>query len=90
MPLSIADAPQTSMAIVDDLMAKAFAPGREPRSGSYKAGVRALLQSQVVGGQAVANPFPRGSAEADAFWAGVEEGKVIWELANRASSEGTP
>jgi hypothetical protein len=86
MSISVTEDPITSLAIVDDLMAKAFAPGREPRSGSYKAGVRALLQSQGMFGQVVANPFPRGSAEADAFWAGVEEGKAIWELANTAPS----
>ena len=28
---------------VDDLMRKAFAPGRDSRSAEYKAGVRAML-----------------------------------------------
>lgn len=69
---------------VDELMAKAFSPGREPRSGAYKAGVRALLQSRSGRSSAPTCPFARGSAEADAFWSGAEEGKAIWS-ALRAS-----
>jgi hypothetical protein len=55
MSPALADDPLTALAIVDELMVKAFATGREPRSGSYKAGVCALLQLQGVVGQALAN-----------------------------------
>ena len=48
---------------VDELVAKAFPPWREPRSGAHKAGVGTLLQSRP--GRSVASicPFARGSAE---------------------------
>ena len=62
---------------VVDLMEKAFAPGRDPRSDEYKSGVRALLALRLNGVK-LPQPYEMGSARADAFFAGVDEGRHIW------------
>lgn len=71
----------------DSLMAAAFDRPREPRSAAYKAGVRAKL-SHVFDNVTTAMPYAPGTAEADAFFAGEEEGRVIfartWEQAQIA------
>jgi hypothetical protein len=58
-------------------MAEAFAPGREPHSAEYKAGVRAILDWRI-NGVPLAAPYELGTAQADAYVAGQEEGKAIW------------
>lgn len=67
---------------VDGLMAAAFDQPREPRSAAYKAGVRDLLTRRINGLTAPWSrdfvPYPMGTAEADAFLAGHDEGKQIW------------
>jgi len=73
---------QRDFATVDGLMAAAFDRPREPRSAAYKAGVRAAL---VRSFDCVIRPVPyeMGTAEADAFFAGENEGRQIiartWE-----------
>ncbi|WP_216673338.1 hypothetical protein [Paraburkholderia solitsugae] len=62
---------------VDDLMKKAFSPGRDPRSAEYKAGVRALLELRINGVK-LPRPYATGTVQADAFYAGVGEGHDIW------------
>jgi hypothetical protein len=62
---------------VDELMAKAFAPGRDPRSAEYKAGVRSILAWRL-NSVPLAMPYALGSTQADAFFAGQDEGKAIW------------
>jgi hypothetical protein len=62
---------------VDELMAEAFAPGRDPRSPEYKAGVRSILDWRINGAQP-ALPYALGTAQADAYFAGQEEGGAIW------------
>jgi len=62
---------------VESLMVEAFAPGREPRSAEYKAGVRAILDWRINGAP-LAAPYELGTAQADAYFAGQEEGKAIW------------
>jgi hypothetical protein len=63
---------------IDTLMSEAFHGAREPRSVAYKAGCRAKLAAVVRGERGgVTCPYLVGSAECDAFWAGVEEGSVI-------------
>lgn len=75
---------------VDELMAEAFSSSREPRSGAYKAGVRALLQSRSGRSPAPTCPFGRGTAEADAFWAGAEQGKAIWSALRTSEPQDQP
>ena len=62
---------------VDGLMAAAFDRPREPRSDAYKAGVRAKL-SHAFDNVKTAIPYDLGTAEADAFFAGEDEGRAIF------------
>ena len=64
-------------AIVDQLLDAAFNIPRDPRSSAYKAGARAALFFRIEG-VAIPVSYTAGSAEADAFSAGIEEGHAIW------------
>ena len=64
---------------------KAFEPGREPRSDAYKQGVLACLRVRIDGMELVKCPFPAGTAEADAYYAGVNEGRALAPI-GRASA----
>ena len=65
---------------VDQLFDASFNVPRDPRSPEYKAGARAALDFRV---NAVRIPHPHtaGSAADDAYHAGIEEGHVIWRMA---------
>lgn len=67
--------------IVEDLMREAWAQPRTARSSAYKAGTYDLLCYQLGREDDCLNPYRLGTAEADAFWAGVDEGWLI--LRNR-------
>jgi hypothetical protein len=58
-------------------MEQTFWPGRPPRSAAYKAGVRDHLLKRIDGVLDLPFPYQLGSAEADAYLAGIEEGKGI-------------
>ena len=60
----------------DDLYRMAFSQKRSPRSDAYKAGVLALLQHKLDNADLV-NPYRPGTAESDAWFAGVDEGHFI-------------
>lgn len=60
-----------------DLMEKAFAPGRDPRSQEYKQGVLSILRLRIDGVRR-ALPYEIGTAQADAYFAGQDEGHRIW------------
>ncbi|CAN7774966.1 hypothetical protein [Paraburkholderia hospita] len=62
---------------VDELIAKAFAPGRDPRSAEYKAGVRAMLEKRL-NGQPLPMPYAQGTAQCDAYFASWDEGSAIY------------
>lgn len=70
--------------LVESALAAAFDQPRAPRSGQYRAGVRAALYSRA-GLRPVRNPFPAGSCESDAFLAGVDEGQALWRRARPAA-----
>ena len=74
--------PANTSLTVDGLMAAAFNRPRQPRSSAYCLGVRTFL-AQRIEGAPVALPFEPGTAEADAFFAGADEGRLIlaraWE-----------
>lgn len=53
---------------------QAFKPLRAPRSEAYKQGVLATLRVRIDKQQWVPCPYVEGTAESDAFFAGVEEG----------------
>jgi hypothetical protein len=65
------------MPTVDELMAEAFATGRDPRSQEYKAGVRAILECRL-NGEPLPAPYALGTVQADAYFAGQNEGESIW------------
>ena len=60
----------------DDLYRMAFAQPRSPRSDAYKSGVLALLQHKLDDAD-LFNPYTPGTAESDAWFAGVDEGHFI-------------
>lgn len=77
---SMGPARVTADVTVDHLMQAAFYNGRTPRSGEYKAGTRALLENRIEQ-RDIVPPYQAGTTEADAYFAGIEEGKSIWRAA---------
>lgn len=75
-------------ATVARLMSAAFHIGREPRSEPYKSGCRQQIAYRL-GGKKPACPWPHGSPQCDAFYAGVDEGWAIAreELERRKTPE---
>ena len=65
---------------VDQLYQTAFYNGRTPRSQEYKAGARMALEHRIER-KDFDMPYQVGTAAADAFFAGIEEGKTIWRAA---------
>ena len=65
---------------VDQLFQTAFYNGRTPRSAEYKAGARMALEHRIER-KDFDMPYQVGTAAADAFFAGIEEGKTIWRTA---------
>jgi len=59
-------------------MKKAFDNRRDPRSAEYKAGVMAVLEFRI-NKRKITSPYTPGTAQADAFAAGIEEGHSIWK-----------
>lgn len=56
---------------------RAFQPGRAPRSAAYKQGVLECLRVRLDGQQHAKCPYQEGTAEADAYFAGVSEGREL-------------
>jgi hypothetical protein len=71
---------------VDELMAEAFAPGCDPRSNEYKRGVRAMLERKI-NGKTIPLPYDPGTAQADAYMAGWDEGRRIWHELQPANND---
>lgn len=65
---------------IDRLMSATFCPGRDPRSAEYKAGARAAL-AFLIEGVPMRCPFDIGTVQADAFYAGADEGRGVWSRA---------
>jgi len=59
------------------VFAEAFQSGRAPRSEAYKQGVLDCLRVRIDGAQEIACPFTKGTAEADAYLSGVDEGEAL-------------
>ncbi len=73
--------PPTAGALsVDQLFQLAFLSGRAPRSQEYKAGARMALEHRLER-RDIEQPNRVGTAAADAYFAGIEEGKAIWRAA---------
>lgn len=76
---ALGPAQYTPAQLINRLISEAFAPplSRVVRSPEYLNGVRALLLQKLIG-KPLASPFPAGTAAADAFFAGVNEGRSIY------------
>ncbi|MBA5686963.1 hypothetical protein [Rugamonas apoptosis] len=74
----------TPAATVEQLFQAAFSVPRDPRSTSYKNGVRAALAFRIEG-RRIARLYDPASAEDDAFYAGVAEGHALWRRAQAES-----
>lgn len=79
-------APRAAGDLVEHLMTLAFNRPRAPRSAAYKAGARALLYSRATQSP-LARLYAPGTAEFDAFHAGVGEGREIWSSQMRKESQ---
>jgi hypothetical protein len=65
------------MTIATQLYDKAFHSTRDPRSAAYRAGVLDTL-SHKESGSSLTLPYDTGTAEADAWHGGNQEGHSIW------------
>ncbi|SMG61535.1 hypothetical protein [Paraburkholderia susongensis] len=66
------------MQTVDEMMEQAFFEGRDARSAEFKQGARDVLIARKEGSALPPIPFQMGTAQADAYLAGREEGGIIW------------
>lgn len=55
----------------------AFEKSRSARSEEYKLGVLNCLKVRLDGEKNITCPYTTGSAQADAYYAGVEEGRAL-------------
>lgn len=87
--------PRSTPNLVEKLFRDAFDRPRDPRSAEYKAGARAVLTYRVKGVR-VRCPYQVGTAQSDAYYAGVNEGHHIWrahveaEQSRQAPGKPTP
>lgn len=72
----------TQWQLVRRLMAAAFDSARDPRSQPYQSGVRDTLAYKLCGTH-LRNPYDMGTAAADAWLAGCDEGVAILKQRNR-------
>lgn len=57
--------------------------GRELKSTAYKEGVLALLKYRMDEADSLVCPYSVGTAEADAWWSGTDEGRAHARERNR-------
>lgn len=71
------------MSKAEVLFEQAFSRPRTPRSDAYKAGVRAILRVRLDETPQIALdcPYIIGTADADAWFAGIDEGHAIYRTA---------
>lgn len=84
MSAATATAPAVTAA---ELFAEAFGKPRDPRSHAYKQGVLAALKFRIDS-RRIARLYEPGSAEDDAFYAGIAEGHAIWRRAQQDQNGG--
>lgn len=77
------------MSDVDQLLSVAFDRPRSPRSEAYKRGCRALL-ARKIDATPMRCPYVAGTAESDAWYAGVAEGHTIWDEQRPIPTPGNP
>lgn len=72
---------------VSEMMTEGFREGRTPRSLQYQYGTRVILGNRLLGEQIPAPPYPVGSCEADAYFAGQDEGRAIFARLREQEAE---
>ena len=63
--------------LAQEVFNTAFGKPRNARSDEYKLGVLNCLKVRLDGARNVTCPYPEGSAQADAYYAGVDEGRSL-------------
>lgn len=71
---------------IDAMMAATFHAECDPRIEEYKAGVRAHLMMRLTKNQ-ISFPYELGTASADAYFAGIDDGFVVWERYAQSSKD---
>lgn len=61
---------------IEDLVDHEFQFG-DPRSQEYREGAIDLICRREIGAE-LRKPYAMGTAQADAYWAGVDRGWAIW------------
>lgn len=79
-----ATSPTTGLS-ADQLFTAAFSVPRDPRSTAYKNGVHAALQFRIED-RRIPKLYEPGTAEDDAYYAGITEGHAIWRRAQAESA----
>lgn len=64
---------------IDAIMDLRFGDGTTPRSTPYMQGVRNALQQRAGCNQTIYPRHEPGTAEFDAYYAGIDEGRRLWE-----------
>lgn len=67
------------MSRAQQLHHEAFSVGRDQRSDEYKAGALAALQFNCGETRVLQCPHEQGSVQADAWFAGSDEGRAIYK-----------
>lgn len=75
------------IAIAEKLFKEAFHKTRDPRSNEYKAGVRAALRFRLAG-EKITHPYKPGTAQDDAYYAGISEGHMIFRNYEQETKDG--
>lgn len=63
---------------IDRLMQDTFGAGRDPRSEQYRKGARTVLECRLLGTPIPPMPYTLGTAAADAYFSGQEEGRAVY------------
>jgi hypothetical protein len=77
------------VSLAEKLFKEAFAESRcrDPRSDEYKAGVRAALRFRLAG-EPIPHPYRAGTAQDDAYYAGIGEGHMIFRNYEQETKDG--
>jgi len=73
------------MKTAQELHTEAFHPHRDARSAEYKAGALYILRLRCREIEKQPHPFKPGTASADAWYSGCEEGHAIYRRATEAA-----
>lgn len=66
-----------AMPLAQRVFDHAFGKARDARSEEYKLGVLNCLKVRLDGAKNITCPYPTGTAQADAYFSGVAEGREL-------------